>query len=64
METLEKEIKPGRVQAAKMKWLLILSVVGPGIIAGTADNDAGGIATYSVVGADRKSTRLNSSHRL
>ena len=51
METLEKEIKPGRVQAAKMKWLLILSVVGPGIIAGTADNDAGGIATYSVVGA-------------
>lgn len=33
------------------KILLISSVVGPGIIAGTADNDAGGIATYSVAGA-------------
>ncbi|MEW6610033.1 MAG: divalent metal cation transporter [Patescibacteria group bacterium] len=37
------------------RWFLrvsiILSVVGPGIIAGTADNDAGGITTYSVVGA-------------
>ncbi|MFA6424208.1 MAG: divalent metal cation transporter [Candidatus Magasanikbacteria bacterium] len=31
--------------------LLISSVIGPGIIAGTADNDAGGIATYSVAGA-------------
>lgn len=31
--------------------LIILSVVGPGIIAGAADNDAGGIATYSVAGA-------------
>lgn len=31
--------------------ILILAVIGPGIIAGTADNDAGGIATYSVVGA-------------
>ena len=37
------------------RWLLrasiILSVVGPGIISGTADNDAGGITTYSIVGA-------------
>ena len=31
--------------------LLFFSVVGPGIITGTADNDAGGIATYSVAGA-------------
>ena len=30
---------------------MFLSVVGPGIITGTADNDAGGVATYSVVGA-------------
>ncbi len=51
METLEKEIKPTRFQRAKMKWLLILGIIGPGIIAGTADNDAGGITTYSVVGA-------------
>jgi Mn2+/Fe2+ NRAMP family transporter len=29
----------------------ILAIIGPGIIAGTADNDAGGITTYSVAGA-------------
>ncbi|HEX9112709.1 MAG TPA: divalent metal cation transporter [Nitrospirota bacterium] len=46
-----------------MKWLehiktttgariiAILSVIGPGFIAGNAGNDAGGIATYSIVGA-------------
>ena len=51
MQSLEKEISPSRVQKFKMKWLLILGVIGPGIIAGTADNDAGGIATYSVTGA-------------
>ncbi len=31
--------------------LVLGSVIGPGIIAANADNDAGGIATYSVVGA-------------
>jgi Mn2+/Fe2+ NRAMP family transporter len=35
----------------KIRLLIFLSVVGPGIITGTADNDAGGIATYSVAGA-------------
>ena len=30
---------------------IILSVIGPGVIAGNAGNDAGGIATYSIVGA-------------
>ncbi|OGC11040.1 hypothetical protein A3K48_00705 [candidate division WOR-1 bacterium RIFOXYA12_FULL_52_29] len=34
-----------------MRGLLFLSVIGPGIITGTADNDAGGVATYSIVGA-------------
>ncbi|MFA7654374.1 MAG: divalent metal cation transporter [Candidatus Magasanikbacteria bacterium] len=29
----------------------ILSVIGPGIIAANADNDAGGITTYSIAGA-------------
>lgn len=33
------------------KILFFLSVIGPGIIAANADNDAGGITTYSVVGA-------------
>lgn len=31
--------------------IIILSVIGPGFIAGNAGNDAGGIATYSIVGA-------------
>ncbi len=35
----------------KQKMLMLLSVLGPGIIVMVADNDAGGIATYSVAGA-------------
>ena len=33
------------------RWLLILSVIGPGIIAANADNDAGGVFGYSLAGA-------------
>ncbi|PIK16484.1 Nramp family divalent metal transporter [Halobacteriovorax sp. JY17] len=33
------------------KLLILLSIVGPGIITANIDNDAGGIATYSLVGA-------------
>jgi NRAMP (natural resistance-associated macrophage protein)-like metal ion transporter len=33
------------------RMLALLSVIGPGFIAGNAGNDAGGIATYSIVGA-------------
>ena len=32
-------------------FLVFLSVLGPGIITGSVDNDAGGITTYSVAGA-------------
>ena len=32
--------------------IAFLAVLGPGIIAGLAGNDAGGIATYSVLGAE------------
>ncbi|MBA2557631.1 MAG: Nramp family divalent metal transporter [Chloroflexi bacterium] len=32
--------------------LAFLAVMGPGLIAGVAGNDAGGIATYSVIGAE------------
>ncbi|MBI3619725.1 divalent metal cation transporter [Candidatus Roizmanbacteria bacterium] len=32
----------------KLQFLLIVSVVGPGLISAFADNDAGGVATYSV----------------
>jgi NRAMP (natural resistance-associated macrophage protein)-like metal ion transporter len=35
----------------KKKLLLILGIIGPGIITANAGNDAGGITTYSVVGA-------------
>lgn len=31
--------------------LLILSVIGPGLVTATADNDASGIATYAMVGS-------------
>jgi len=45
--------------APTMRWLLrsrlprlaFLTALGPGLISGFADNDAGGITTYSVVGA-------------
>lgn len=30
---------------------LLASVIGPGIITANVDNDAGGIATYSIAGA-------------
>src|SRR5512135_1552301 len=31
--------------------LIFLAILGPGIITGSVDNDAGGITTYSVAGA-------------
>ncbi len=34
-----------------LKLALVAAVLGPGVISATADNDAGGIATYSIVGA-------------
>lgn len=33
------------------KFLVLASVIGPGIIAGSANNDAGGISTYSYAGS-------------
>lgn len=33
------------------KFLILFSVIGPGIITANIDNDAGGIATYSIAGA-------------
>lgn len=35
----------------KRRWLVLLAVLGPGIITMVADNDAGGISTYSQTGA-------------
>ncbi len=45
----------------KFDWkhiLFILGIIGPGVIAAIADNDAGGIATYSVAGANFGLTML------
>src|SRR3990167_276181 len=45
----------------KLDWkhiLFILGILGPGIITAIADNDAGGIATYSVAGANFGLTML------
>jgi NRAMP (natural resistance-associated macrophage protein)-like metal ion transporter len=39
------------IKAWWLRVLAIFSIIGPGIIAANADNDAGGITTYSVVGA-------------
>jgi Mn2+/Fe2+ NRAMP family transporter len=41
----------GRVAAIQLPTLAFLAVLGPGMVSGFADNDAGGITTYSVVGA-------------
>src|SRR6185369_12054701 len=35
----------------KSRMVLVLAVIGPGFITANVDNDAGGIATYSVAGA-------------
>jgi len=46
-----KVIERIKAMFANSRALVILSVIGPGFIAGNAGNDAGGIATYSIVGA-------------
>ena len=34
----------------RVRFAAILGVLGPGLVSGFADNDAGGITTYSVAG--------------
>ena len=43
-------VLPERVRRQSL-WLVLLSVLGPGVIAAAAGNDAGGIATYSQAGS-------------
>jgi Mn2+/Fe2+ NRAMP family transporter len=40
-----------RTRASRRRLALILAVVGPGIITSNVDNDAGGITTYTLTGA-------------
>jgi Mn2+/Fe2+ NRAMP family transporter len=42
---------PARLSAPRAGLLVFLALLGPGLIAANAGNDAGGIATYSQVGA-------------
>ncbi len=44
-------VPPPSAPRRRSRWLLVLSVLGPGVIAAAAGNDAGGIATYSQAGA-------------
>jgi Mn2+/Fe2+ NRAMP family transporter len=46
--TLTEKLKSNRTLRS---FLLFLAILGPGIITGSVDNDAGGITTYSVAGA-------------
>jgi NRAMP (natural resistance-associated macrophage protein)-like metal ion transporter len=41
----------GRARRFALTLPIMLAVLGPGIITGNVDNDAGGITTYSVIGA-------------
>jgi Mn2+/Fe2+ NRAMP family transporter len=45
-----KMVLKGRRHFVK-RFVLFLAILGPGIITGSVDNDAGGITTYSVAGA-------------
>jgi NRAMP (natural resistance-associated macrophage protein)-like metal ion transporter len=39
------------IRLRRVRTLAVLAVLGPGIVSGFADNDAGGITTYSLAGA-------------
>jgi Mn2+/Fe2+ NRAMP family transporter len=41
----------GRKKSILKRILIFLAILGPGIITGSVDNDAGGITTYSIAGA-------------
>jgi NRAMP (natural resistance-associated macrophage protein)-like metal ion transporter len=41
-----------RLPAWRVRMLALLAVLGPGLVSGFADNDAGGITTYSLAGAN------------
>jgi len=43
--------RPAAIPRWRLRFAASLAVLGPGIVAGFADNDAGGITTYSIAGA-------------
>jgi Mn2+/Fe2+ NRAMP family transporter len=50
VDSAEKQTTPKRPSLARML-LMFVSIVGPGMITANIDNDAGGIGTYSLAGA-------------
>ena len=50
-ETIEARSRAARRRGLWPTMLALLAVIGPGIITASADNDVGGIATYSQAGA-------------
>lgn len=51
---MQNDTKVVNTKSRKLQWkglLIFLAVAGPGIITSNVDNDAGGIATYSMAGA-------------
>src|SRR5437764_13842463 len=51
-------IEAMRKEGKKKKPVSFLSILGPGLIAGAADDDPSGIATYSIAGAQLGTTML------
>jgi Mn2+/Fe2+ NRAMP family transporter len=51
-ERIEDDVLRLRPRFRRRGLLAFLAVMGPGLIAGVAGNDAGGITTYSVLGAE------------
>jgi NRAMP (natural resistance-associated macrophage protein)-like metal ion transporter len=49
--TTETRTRSARRFRLRGNWRTLLVVLGPGLVSGFADNDAGGIATYSIAGA-------------
>ena len=41
-----------RRRGHRVRWLALLAVLGPGLLAGLSDDDPAGITTYSILGAD------------
>jgi len=41
-----------RRRGHRIRWVALLAVVGPGLLAGLSDDDPAGITTYSILGAD------------
>jgi NRAMP (natural resistance-associated macrophage protein)-like metal ion transporter len=47
----KRQSPPRRLPGRRARFVASLAVLGPGIVSGFADNDAGGITTYSLAGA-------------